>query len=138
MVYFRGFLCGGQILGFLAFRDPILFAVLYYSRIVFATWFWSYTFLFPLCFVLLEEEARRDATLTTLAVCMQVAAAAEHVLPFQGSFTTPPVICLLFLLNFLFLFHTIFLYQLIVCRFSVSSCRNLLEQSNNLVENRLN
>jgi len=67
-----------------------------------------------------------------------VAAAAEHVLPFQGSFTTPPVICLLFLLNFLFLFHTIFLYQLIVCRFSVSSCRNLLEQSNNLVENRLN
>jgi hypothetical protein len=117
MVYFRGFLCGGQILGFLAFRDPILFAAPYYSRIVFATWFfWSYTFLFPLCFVLLEEEARRDATLTNLAVCMQVAAAAEHVLPFQGSFTTPPVICLLCLLNFLFLFHTTFLYQLIVCR----------------------
>jgi hypothetical protein len=96
MVYFRGFLCAGQILGFLDFRDPILFAALYYSRIVFGTWFWSYTLLFPLCFVLLEEEARRDATLTTLVVCMQVAAAAQHVLSFQGSFTSPPVICLLF------------------------------------------
>jgi hypothetical protein len=30
-----------------------------------------------------------DGTLTFFAICMQVAAVADHVLPFQGSFTNP-------------------------------------------------
>jgi hypothetical protein len=50
-----------------------------------------------------------DGTLTFFAICMQVAAVADHVLPFQGSFTNPTSTCLPPISQFsVILLHTFF------------------------------